>query len=148
MTRPSRKTLIWGTANPEGLAESYQGIYLNSQDIQSMVAQVNDARSRNEPIPVKIEHGGADVGRVVSAWNYNNTLQCVLELDESTLEGSIGSQFVRDGRIRDLSLGYSCEIEHSKQGLRSRKKGLREISIVKKGARHKCHIHAYYSSKG
>ena len=136
-------TLIWGMANPEGLADSYNGIYLSSSDIKEMVRQVNTARASEEPIPVYIEHGGAAVGKVVSAWEHNNTLQCVLELKQDILEGSIGAELVRNGHIQDLSLGYSCEIENSKDGgLRSRHKGLKEISLVKKGARHKCHIHA------
>ena len=45
-----------------------------------MVLQVNTVRASEEPIPVYIKHWGTAVGRVVSAWEHNNTLQCVLEL--------------------------------------------------------------------
>ena len=140
---PTTNTLLWGTANPEGLADSYHGVYLNGQDIKSMVEQVNAANRKGEYIPVHIEHCGVGVGRVVSAWEHNNTLQCVLELNGRVLEGSIGSEFVRNGVARDLSLGYSVEMENSKDGIRARNKLLREISVVKQGARHKCHIHAF-----
>jgi hypothetical protein len=140
---PPASTLLWGTANPEGLADSYQGIYLSGRDIKDMVEQVNSANRRGESIPVHIEHCGVGVGRVVSAWEHNNTLQCVLELNERVLEGSIGSEFVRNGVAKDLSLGYSVEMENSKEGIRARNKTLKEISVVKTGARHKCHIHGF-----
>ena len=142
MTTAPSNTLLWGTANPEGLAESYHGMYLNSLDIRSMVRQVNEANEQGAHIPVLIEHGGAQVGRVVSAWEHNNTLQCVLEMNEQKLHGSIGAEFVRKGVVRDLSLGYSVEIENSQFGITARNKRLTEISVVEKGARHKCHIHA------
>ena len=38
-----RSTLVWGTANPEGLKDSYRGVYLNVDDISSMVEQVGEA---------------------------------------------------------------------------------------------------------
>ena len=136
-------TLLWGTANPEGLDPDYHGVYLTSTDVTSMVQQINDATGRGERIPVHIEHKGVGVGHVVSAWEHDRTLQCALELDERILEGAIGSEFVRAGICRDLSLGYSVDMSHSKvnKGLHMGKKKLKEISIVKKGARSKCHIH-------
>lgn len=134
-------TLVWGTANPEGMQDSYRGIYLNQSDIASMVGQVNDANSKGVPIPVKLEHSGASLGRVVSAWQNQGRLECVLEVDENTLEGSIGSAFVRSGICKDLSLGYTVEMEQSKGGAaQSRSKRLNEVSLVVKGARRHCHV--------
>ena len=101
-----RSTLVWGTANPEGLKGSYSGVYLNTDDITSMVEQVRDANRSGNPIPVKLEHAGVSMGRVVSAWDSRGTLECVLEIDESVLEGSIGAEFLRTGVCKDLSLGY------------------------------------------
>ena len=109
-------TLLWGTANPEGMGEGYNGIYLSGEDIRSMVEQINEAHKRQEAIPVHIEHAGVGVGRVISAWEHNKTLQCVLEMDESILEGAIGTEFVRQGIVKDISLGYSVDMEHSKTG--------------------------------
>ena len=60
--------LVWGTANPEGLKDSYRGVYLNRSDIAGMVEQVQASNARGAPIPVKLEHAGAPMGRVVSAW--------------------------------------------------------------------------------
>jgi len=136
-------TLIWGTANPEGLKDSYRGVYLNSADITSMVQQVNTANATGEAIPVKLEHSGVALGRVVSAWENKGTLECVLEINERVLEGSIGAEFVRAGICKDLSLGYTVEMEQSKLtgNMQSRRKKLNEVSLVVKGARHKCKVH-------
>lgn len=137
-------TLLWGTANPEGMDPDYNGVYLTTVDVRRMVDQINEARAAGERIPVHIEHKGVGVGHVVSAWEHNHTLQCVLELDESVLEGAIGGEFVRAGVCRDLSLGYTVDMTHSKNSggrISAGNKRLKEISIVKKGARSKCHIH-------
>lgn len=135
-------TLVWGTANPEGLKDTYRGVYLNTGDISSMVQQVGEANRRGDPIPVKLEHTGVNMGRVVSAWENQGMLQCVLEINEGVLEGSIGAQFVRSGICKDLSLGYTVEMEQSRTGkMQSRRKKLNEISVVVKGARQKCNVH-------
>jgi hypothetical protein len=138
----SRDMLLWGTANPEGMDNGYQGIFLNKDDVSSMVRQVEAANSTGQPIPVHLEHKGVPVGRVVSAWAHNNTLQCVLRLDERVLEGSIGSEFVRKGICNELSLGYAVDLQNSATGMKAVNKVLKEISVVKKGARHHCQIHA------
>lgn len=135
-------TLVWGTANPEGLKDSYRGVYLNAGDVKSMVEQVAEANSKGSSIPVKLEHSGGSLGRVVSAWENGGTLECVLELDERLLEGSIGAEFVRTGVCKDLSLGYTVDMTQSKTGkVHSVRKKLNEISIVVKGARNRCKVH-------
>jgi hypothetical protein len=142
-----RGTLLWGTANPEGMDNCYQGIFLNKDDVQSMVRQVETANSRGQPIPVHLEHKGVPVGHVVSAWAHKDTLQCVLRLNERVLEGSIGSEFVRKGICNELSLGYAVDLQNSATGLKAVSKKLKEISVVKKGARHHCQIHAVSAKK-
>jgi hypothetical protein len=138
----SSSTLLWGTANPEGLKDTYRGVYLNASDVTSMVEQVSEANRRGQGIPVKLEHSGTALGRVVSAWESKGTLECVLEINEGMLEGSIGAEFVRNGICKDLSLGYTVEMAQSKTGqVQSRHKKLNEISIVVKGARNRCNVH-------
>lgn len=142
----STKSLLWGTANPEGMGPDYNGVYLTSVDVRRMVDQINESRTAGDNIPVHIEHKGVQVGRVVSAWEHNNTLQCVLELDETVLEGAIGGEFVRAGICKDLSLGYTVDMMHSKTSngrINVNNKRLKEISIVRKGARKNCHIHGH-----
>ena len=141
---PRKNTLVWGTANPEGLKDSYKGVYLNTSDIRNMVEQVASANVAGERIPVKLEHTGVPLGRVVSAWENQGKLDCVLELDEGVLEGSISAEFVRTGICKDLSLGYTVTMEQSKNGpMQSRTKRLNEISIVVKGARKRCNVHGF-----
>jgi len=143
-TAPRKNTLVWGTANPEGLKDSYRGVYLNAGDIRSMVEQVARANASGENIPVKLEHTGVPLGRVVSAWENKGKLDCVLEIDEGVLEGSISAEFVRTGICKDLSLGYTVTMEQSKNGpMQSRGKKLNEISIVVKGARKNCRVHGF-----
>lgn len=136
-------TLLWGTANPEGLRDTYRGVYLNAGDVVSMVEQVAAANAKGESIPVKLEHSGTSLGRVVSAWVNQGALECVLEINEGLLEGSIGAEFVRTGVCKDLSLGYTVEMAQSKTTgqVSSRRKRLNEISIVVKGARQRCNVH-------
>ena len=77
------------------------------------------------------------------AWESGGALQCVMEVDESTVEGAIAGGFVRDGVAADLSLGYSVDVQHTDDKLKAGAKKMIEISIVRKGARQGCHIHAY-----
>lgn len=54
--------LVYGTCNPEGYGDAnYEGLYLTDRDIQEMTPNMAG-------IPVKVEHRGVDVGKVVTAW--------------------------------------------------------------------------------
>jgi hypothetical protein len=54
--------LVYGTCNPEGYGdENYEGLYLTDADIKDITPKMSG-------IPIKIEHRGLDVGRVVTAW--------------------------------------------------------------------------------
>lgn len=130
--------LLLGTCNPCGEDTDYNGIYLRKDEIQNIV----DRGLYN--IPVKQEHTGNSVGRVISSFvGPNGQLQCVLELDDS-LEGSIAAGFVRDGIASELSLGYSVDIVHSeKNEYKTGVKKIHEISLVRKGARSGCYILAH-----
>lgn len=139
-------TLLWGCANPEGL-ESSEGIFLGKDDIQDMIKQVNERNAAGNPVPVHVEHKGVAIGRVMSAWEHNGKMECVLSLNEKVLEGSLSSEMVRSGLCKDLSLGYEVAIENSKKSMRVKKKELKEISVVRKGARRNCHIHGVCSKK-
>lgn len=135
-------TLVWGTSNPKGV-EHEQSIYLTKTDIKDMIEQVEEANKKGEYIPVKLEHKGIDLGRVVTAWEHNGELQCLLEINENKLEGSFGAEFVREGIVKDLSLGYDVCLQHTKnKTVTVRRKLLKEVSIVKRGFQKKCHIHS------
>lgn len=134
------RTLLWGTANPEGM-KNYTGIYLNDEDIHNMIAQVNHANISGKAIPVHVEHKGIEIGHVVSAWEHSGKLECLLSINNCILEGSLGSEFIRAGICKDLSLGYDVSLVNSNNGIKVSSKKLKEISIVKLGARPNCHIH-------
>ncbi len=72
--------LVWGTANPEGLGDSYNGLFFRAADIRQSVDEIVGK-------PVKIEHKGADVGRVVSAWtDRSGKLDLLLEINTRDVE--------------------------------------------------------------
>ena len=130
--------LIYGTANPSGEEESFMGVYLKRSDITEFV---NNNSLLN--LPLKIEHTDTQVGTVISAWEHNNRLDCVIRIDDDNIDGVFAKEFVRNGLCPELSLSYSVTMQHSKEGLSGEKKELLEISLVKRGARDGCHIHAF-----
>ena len=78
----------------------------------------------------------------MSAWEHGGKLECVLRLDNQVFEGTLGAELVRTGVCKDLSLGYTVNLENSKAGrVHVKRKLIKEISIVKKGARRNCCIH-------
>jgi hypothetical protein len=132
--------LVWGISNPEGV-DTDQSIYVTCNDMGDLIGQIESASKDGKHIPVKLEHKGVNVGKVVSAWIHNGEMQCVLDINERTLEGSFGCEFIREGIVKDLSLGYEVNMQQSKHNkVRVTRKIIKEISIVKKGARRKCHI--------
>ena len=96
-------------------------------------------------VPEGVESADVEQELLVSAWEHAGKLECVLSLDNQVLEGAIGSEFVRSGICRDLSMGYTLSLEQSDAGIKVGKKFLKEISVVKKGARPSCHIHGVSS---
>ena len=136
--RRAAAMLLLGICNPAGEEATYNGLYYKQDELQTMVA---DGRLRD--VPVKQEHAGGDVGRVVSSFvREDGALQCVMEVDDSTVEGSIAvcsrlararaarvaciksrhrlsaqrnkqAGLVRDGIAADLSLGYTVDVQHT-----------------------------------
>lgn len=132
--------LLWGTANPDGQCETqYDGLFLTKQDIDRIVEE-----RLMDNLPVKVEHAGIDVGKCVCAWNNNGKLDLLLDINEGCFEGALVSKFVDKGICSDLSLGYTVQMQFSEATKSySMSKKYREISLVKKGAREKCHIHGW-----
>jgi hypothetical protein len=137
--------LVLGTCNPRGEGATYNGLYLRQAELEDVVA----TRAMVD-VPVKTEHSGANVGRVVSAFlDGGGALQCVMEVDEASVVGSLAGGFVRDQVAAELSLGYVVDVQHSEKGgkdgkrLQAGAKKVLEVSLVRKGARDGCHITAY-----
>jgi len=136
--------LLLGTCNPRGERATYNGLYYTENELAAMVSS-----GALCGMPIKTEHTGASLGTVVSGFlDDSGALQCVMEVDESTVEGCIASGFVRDGVAADLSLGYTVDVQHTQDRLKAGEKRMLEISIVRKGAREGCHISAYQDANG
>jgi hypothetical protein len=131
---------IWGTANPKGEGGDYNGLYLTTSDIDTVIKDKS-----LEGLPVKIEHKGVSVGKVVVAWDNGGKLDMLVDVDQRILEGEVVSQFVRNNICQDFSLGYTVGLQFSetRQTYTPSKKTFNEVSIVRTGARQECHIHGY-----
>jgi hypothetical protein len=131
--------LVFGTCNPAGESDSHRGVYLRNKDISSLVssgALLN--------LPVKIEHSGQSVGRVVSAWQHGERLDCVLKLDNNSIDSVFAQEFVRSKKCPELSLSYSVTMQHSADGgVSGGGKDMIEVSLVRMGARNDCKIHGF-----
>lgn len=139
--------LICGIANPTGESEDYNGLHLKGSEIDDIVNE----RSMIG-IPVKLEHKGIDIGKVVSTFkDGRGNLNCVLDVDQSELEGAIATEWIKDNTASELSLGYIVDINQTdtKDGgaLKAGKKKIREVSIVRKGARDGCRIYSHLKAR-
>jgi hypothetical protein len=145
--------LVTGCANPAGesAADGYNGLYFTDAELQTIVGE-----RKMHGCPVKAEHGGAELGRVVSSYvDGAGRLQCVMHIDERSVEGAIAAGLVRDGIAKELSLGYSVDVAHSSaegaaggRGLQAQTKQILEVSLVRKGARDACFVLAYEDDGG
>ena len=135
--------LIWGTANPTGMdATDYDGLYLTDTDIDSMADSMHGK-------PVKIEHKGNSVGKVLSSWKYDGRLDILIDVDSDNIEAALINEFVRSGKCNEFSLGYKVNMSAANNGaLRTvGAKEAVEVSIVMKGARNNCFIRGFCLKK-
>jgi hypothetical protein len=131
--------LLMGICNPSGEKDSYNGLYMTESELARVVA---DGKMRD--IPVKTEHSGSEVGRVLTSFlDAEGNLNCVMELNSTSLPACLAQGFVRDGLALDLSLGYTVDIQNTDNNLHATAKKILEVSLVRKGARKGCHITAY-----
>lgn len=130
--------LVYGTCNPEGYGDaSYEGLYLTDSDIREITPTMAG-------VPVKIEHRGVDVGRVITAWVHEGRMDVLMELQDTHIEGAFGKEFVARGLCPELSLGYNVTMSKSPAGfLRASNKKVVELSLVRQGAREGCKIRAF-----
>ena len=82
--------LVFGTCNPAGENSSHQGVYLRKDDISSLVRS-----GAMIDLPVKIEHMGASVGKVVSAWEHGDRLDCVFSINNDSIDSIFAQDFVK-----------------------------------------------------
>ena len=131
--------LVYGTCNPAGENDAHTGVYLRKADISQLVRT-----GALLDLPVKIEHAGIPVGRVVSAWEHADRLDCVFRINDDSIDSIFAQEFVKHKKCPELSLSYQVTMQHSKDGLLSGGgKELIEVSIVRQGARNDCKIYGF-----
>jgi hypothetical protein len=131
--------LVFGTCNPAGENSSHQGVYLRKDDISSLVRS-----GAMIDLPVKIEHMGASVGKVVSAWEHGDRLDCVFRINNDSIDSIFAQEFVKSRKCPELSLSYAVTMQNSTEGfLTGGGKDMIEVSIVKSGARDNCLIRGF-----
>jgi hypothetical protein len=130
--------LVFGTANPAGVENNHKGVYLRQQDIADIVSSGSLVNK-----PVHIEHCGEPVGEVISAWKNGERLDCILKINNNSIDGIFAQEFVRQKKCPELSMSYNVVMENSKDGLKGERKEMLEISIVKAGARPNCNIYGF-----
>jgi hypothetical protein len=133
--------LVFGTCNPAGENTAHTGVYLRKEDISSMVRS-----GALLQLPVKIEHMGSSVGKVISAWEHGGRLDCVFRIDDNSIDSIFAQEFVKSKKCPELSLSYSVTMQNSADGcLTGGGKDMIEISIVRSGARENCLIRGFSS---
>ena len=131
--------LLVGVCNPAGEEDTYNGLYMTQSELSRVVSG-----SKMRGIPVKTEHAGSEVGRVLTSFlDADGNLNCVMELGKTSLPACLAQGFVRDGLALDRSLGYTVDIQNTDNSLQAIEKRIVEVSLVRKGARSGCHITAY-----
>jgi len=131
--------LVYGTCNPAGENDAHTGVYLRKSDISRLVQS-----GALLELPVKIEHTGVSVGKVISAWEHADRLDCVFRIDDNSIDSIFAQEFVRNRKCQELSLSYNVTMQHSEEGVLSGgRKELIEVSIVRHGARNDCNIHGF-----
>jgi hypothetical protein len=133
--------LVMGVCNPAGERAGYNGLYFTDSELRDLAG-----KGRLLQVPVKAEHRGQQLGSVVSSFvDAAGRLNCVMRIEDDTVEGAIAAGLVKDGIARELSLGYSVDVAHSQleQKLRAGAKHVLEVSLVRKGAREACFVTAY-----
>jgi hypothetical protein len=133
---------VWGTANPVGEGNGYDGMYLTGGEMNAMCLD-----KALIGLPVKVEHKGDTVGSIVSAWQHNGCLDLLLDITDNSpdMASHLASHYVKGNVCKDLSLGYTVCVEQSVNGaLSTGNKRVAEVSLVKQGARQNCHIHGFF----
>jgi hypothetical protein len=135
------RMLVYGTCNPAGESDAHTGVYLRKGDISRLVQS-----GALLELPVKIEHTGTPVGRVVSAWEHADRLDCVFRIDDNSIDSIFAQEFVKNKKCSELSLSYNVTMQHSQDGVLSGGgKEMIEVSIVRHGARDNCKIYGFTS---
>ena len=130
--------LFCGCINPPPVTDpNYDGVYFSVKD--DMKAQAASMGGT----PLLVEHSTKKVGSIVSAWTGSNgSMYALAEIDVKSPGGAVAAEFVKKGGLGELSMGYTQTMRKcAKTGnFKPVYKTIREVSLVKKGARPGCLI--------
>jgi hypothetical protein len=135
--------LICGQVNPAPIQdEDYHGVYFAARD------DLEGKTRRLQGTPLRVEHAGTlHVGQVLQGWVDKRTgaAWALAEIDVSSVHGALTAAAVQQGAFREFSLGYSSKIQRNPATgrLEASNKEIKELSIVKSGARPNCVIAAH-----
>ena len=94
--------LVVGTASPAE-SDSHTGVYLRNQEISRLVQS-----GALIDLPVKIEHTGTPVGKIVSAWQHEDRLDCVFRINDDSIESLFAQEFVKSKRCPEFEPVVLC----------------------------------------
>lgn len=135
--------LICGIVNPEPVSEEgYKGVYLSVADnVEAKAAGLKGT-------PLRVEHNHAThVGQVLQGWvdKGSGKMWALAEMDVRSVPGAIAAAAVERGAFGEFSLGYDARIRRNPdtKRLEASDKQIRELSLVRTGARPGCQIVAH-----
>lgn len=130
--------LVCGCINPPPVTDpEYEGVYFSVQDDMRACA------ATMKGTPLLVEHSSQQVGSIVSAWTAGDgSLYALAEIDMKRPGGAVAAEYVRRGGFGQFSMGYTQVMHKCKKTGRFKpyKKNIREVSLVKEGARPGCLI--------
>jgi hypothetical protein len=130
--------LVCGCINPPPVCDpDYEGVYFSLKD--DMPSQAATMKGT----PLLVEHSSKQVGSILSAWTANNgSMYALAEIDDKSPGGAVAAEYVRRGGLGEFSMGYTQTMMKCQNTGRFKpvKKSIREVSLVKQGARPGCLI--------
>ena len=125
--------MFYGCVNPQGESTGYNGMKLTQSEVTRAAVELVGK-------PVKMEHSGPPVGRILSSWeNTDGKLMVVGQADEVDFAGKFTRNMMNSKQWGELSLSSSMPIDLST--MQTGEKRFNEISVVAKGLRDGTQIH-------
>ena len=125
--------LFCGCIKPPPVTDpEYSGVYFSvNDDMTAHAAKLGGT-------PLLVEHCTQQVGTILSAWTGpNGSMYALAEIDVKKPGGAVAAEYVKKRKLNELSVGYTQKMSYNFKPL---SKVIREVSLVKKGARPGCVI--------
>lgn len=124
--------LAFVSAHPPGTKEEKPTVDFTDSEIGRV-----DLRG----VPLQVEHAAGRVGEVVSSWKgADGALKCLVRTDPSTFDGLVAGRLLAAGHAPEVSLGTEVDIDRERAEVT--RKEVKELSLVRRGARQGTVVHA------